>query len=227
MVTPMHKVIETHEYKVWQLLKPGKADVIFKTRDKTELLRYLSGLTTQEDLNISGGDTLTMTTGIDYPEETRFLKPYAVTDNDKILDLRHELADFITQYGRLSHFRWSIRYLWGRWPKFRNHPVYTYRQDPVPYVHKATSTYGRTVKHWFRTYRDTRIPEYKQYTKPRERIPNMWEVEPLEHTGRSWKNCGKHRHQWQKHKPSATERTYGLKAVTKEEILKEEQEEQP
>ena len=75
---------------------------------------------------------------------------------------------------------------------------YQYRKDPVPYTGTPHSVYGRTVKHWFRSYRDDRIPEYQPYVRKKGMVPNMWILEPVEHIERSWKHQSKCRHQWER-----------------------------
>ena len=77
------------------------------------------------------------------------------------------------------------------------HP-YRYRFDPVPGTGKYRGGITfRNVGHWFRSYREDRIPEYEPYVRKKGMVPNAWDSEPFLPRYKSWKHNSKKRHQWE------------------------------
>ena len=79
----------------------------------------------------------------------------------------------------------------------RKLPPFEYRRDPVSYTGVRNTKTGRRVRHWFRSYREDRIPEYKQFVRKKGMVPDPWDSVPLEPCYRSWKHNSRKRHQWE------------------------------
>lgn len=115
-----------------------------------------------------------------------------IDENNRIIDPRkyrdQVLHAFLTKQNRKYYPSWHHN--------LENHK---FRSEPVPHTGKHTRGWGRNVKHWFKSYREDRIPEYKAYVRKKAMVPNTWESEPFHHHEKSWKHQTKCRHQWEKH----------------------------
>lgn len=73
---------------------------------------------------------------------------------------------------------------------------YTFRVDPVPNVHKCNSKYYRNV-HRISNIRKLTDAEYKEFAKPKNIEPIIWDDRPRIRS-KSWKDSCKVRKQWMK-----------------------------
>lgn len=119
------------------------------------------------------------------------LRPYLLTDKaGRIINPHDFKADISKKREEITNTK-PVYHYWRKLPPFE------YRREPVPYTGVRNTKYGRTVRHWFRSYRQDRIPEYEQYVRKKGMVPNVWDSEPFEPRYRSWKHNSKKRHQWE------------------------------
>lgn len=141
-------------------------------------------------INYSGNDTGTSLGSV------YFRDIMIIDQNNSIIDPRK----YKDQVLRAFLEKQNRRYYPNRHRQLKNHK---FRSEPVPGTGKRKKGWGRNVKHWFKSYREDRIPEHKAYVRKKAMVPNTWESEPFHHDERSWKHQTKCRHQWEKHKNKA------------------------
>lgn len=72
---------------------------------------------------------------------------------------------------------------------------YVFRRGPVPGTGISHYRYSRKIGHWFRAYKQDRIPEHAGYVRNKGRLPDAWDMETAPPRSKSWKSqCRKH--QW-------------------------------
>lgn len=151
-------------------------------------------------MNLTGNDTFVNVTwtpcyfekyyGVSAHRET-MLRPYLLMDRaGRIIDPHNLLAEINKKRAEITNNN-PVHHYW------RHLPPFEYRYDPVPYTGVRHTKYGRRVRHWFRSYRADRIPEYEQFVRKKGMVPNTWDTEPFEPRYRSWKHNSKKRHQWE------------------------------
>lgn len=153
---------------------------VLRRRDKdTNILEYL---------NLTGNDIYCLYSDGDHSEyRTRY---YLITDKaGRIIDLNNYKEEIRKKEKELETRKVKN-------PYYSYFPPYRYRCDPVPYTGVCHGKYGRRIKSWFRSYRQDRIPEYRQFVRKKAMVPNMWDEEPVEKSYKSWKHNKKQRHQW-------------------------------
>lgn len=143
--------------------------------------------TLDASINITGNDTYADING-----NQVFRNKMIVDANMRHIDHRIYTAK-VLRYFEECQIPKKRYHIWRR-----HMPTYRYRYDPVPFTGHRYGSYGRKVKHWFRSYRDDRIPEYKDYVRKKAMVPNTWDSEPVEHVEKCWKSQHKCRHQWEK-----------------------------
>ena len=152
------------------------------------------------EINLTGNDTFVYTDWKPYhygeyyglsAYRTTTIRPYLLMDKAGRIINPHDFAKNIQQKRVELTNRKPVYHYW------RKLPPYTYHYDPVPYTGVRHGHYGRKVKHWFRSYRDDRIPEYEPYVRKKAMVPNTWDSEPFEPRYKSWKHNSKKRHQWE------------------------------
>lgn len=211
----MHKIADIHRYDIWKLSAPLAGQIVFSATDLDEVLYFLyAHRIDASEMNVTGKDTNPSSYEIWTPDVTRpfvrvwdenpGVRPYCVVqDGVRFIDVRDALVAFpgSSAYFRIQQQREAKRKT-NRW-----YLPYWYQHDSVPRIGKHFGKYGRRVRHWFRAYRQDRIPEYERYVRKKGRVEDMWCVEPVEGRSRSWKDNTKYQKQWMA-KASRTDKTH-------------------